>query len=270
MLSLLRTLFYIPLFNLLILLTAIMPGYSVGWAIIVMTVGLRLILVPSTTHQIRQQHKMKKLQPELKELQERHKDDRETLARETMNLYKKYDIHPLGSCLPMLIQLPILIPLFYVFRDGLSTAHFDLLYPFIPQPATINTAFFGIDLASPNRLVLPILVALLQFVQSWMLIKSPAAHKPENDTQKILNTQMLYLFPLMTGFISLSLPAALPLYYGVGSAFAIIQQYLVLKTLPKPDSISEQLPGIPIPPSAPALLDQPNRVRVTVRQKGQK
>ena len=81
MLSLLRTLFYIPLFNLLILLTAIMPGYSVGWAIIVMTVGLRLILVPSTTHQIRQQHKMKKLQPELKELQERHKYDRETLAR---------------------------------------------------------------------------------------------------------------------------------------------------------------------------------------------
>lgn len=268
MLHLLRTLFYIPLFNILIFLTAIIPGHSVGWAIIAMTVGLRLILIPSTTHQIRQQHKLKKLQPELKELQELHKNDKETLARETMSLYKRYDIHPLGSCLPMLIQLPILIPLFYVFRAGLSTAHFDLLYAFVPHPATINTAFFGIDLAKPNHYVLPALVAILQFFQSRMLVKSPYAHQPENDTQKILNNQMLYFFPLMTGFISLSLPAALPLYYGVGSAFAIIQQSLVLKTIPDLDRIT---PPASVPAqadAAPAAADQRNRVQVTVRQKG--
>jgi YidC/Oxa1 family membrane protein insertase len=266
MLQLLRTIFYLPLFNLLILLTAIIPGNSVGWAIIAMTVSLRLILVPSVNHQIRQQHKLKKLQPELKALQERHKEDRETLARETMTLYKKYDIHPLGSCLPMLIQLPILIPLFYVFRDGLSTAHFDQLYSFIPQPEVLNTIFFGIDLAKPDKFILPILVAVLQFVQSWMLIKSPAAHQPENDTQKMLNTQMVYFFPLITGFISLSLPAALPLYYGVGSLFAIIQQYFVLKTIPKPDRIAE------VPGAVSAVPDetsaQRGQVRVTVRSKG--
>lgn len=267
MLELLRTLFYEPLFNLLIFLAAILPGQSIGWAIVLMTVVLRLLLIPSVTQQIRQQHKLRQLHPELKALQDQHKHDRETLARETMNLYKKYDIHPLGSCLPMLVQLPILIPLFYVFRDGLTTAHFDQLYSFVPRPDALNTMFLGIDLAHPNRLVLPLLVAGLQFFQSRMLLKSPAAHQPESDTQRMINTQILYFLPVMTGVISLSLPAALPLYWAVGSAFAIIQQTWILKTLPQPDIIgSERTLPAPVTPSH--VHEQRKGVTVTVRQKG--
>lgn len=235
-----------PLFNLLILFAVLIPGHSIGWAIILLTILVRLILLPSSAHALRQQHKLKKIQPELKELQEKHKDNQAASAAAMMELYKKNDIHPLGSCLPMLIQLPLLIALFYVFRDGINPSHLDALYSFVPRPETINTMFFGLDLAVPNR-VLAVLAGLAQFWQSWMLTRSGSTHQPENTTQKILMTQLTYVTPVITIMISFGLPAALPLYWLVTTLFSIGQQWWLFRHLGAEVTVTTPLPATPAP-----------------------
>lgn len=254
-----------PLFNVLILLTVWIPGHSLGWAIILLTILIRFLLAPSAAQAIRQQHKVQVIQPELKEIQEKFKGDKTVQAQQMMALYKKYDIHPLGSCLPSLIQLPILITLYYVFRNGLTTDKFYLLYSYVPHPDSINTFWLGINLAQPERFVLPFLAGALQFIQTWMLVKSPRIHAPSNDTQKVINNQLLYFMPLITILISLSLPAALPLYWVVTTLFAIVQQWIIFRNMPKPDSIAVAVNPAPLPGA-----NQTSRggVSVMVREKG--
>lgn len=259
---------YQPLFNALILLTVWIPGHSLGWAIVVLTIIIRFLLMPSAAHAIRQQHKLQRLQPELKELQERHKENKEVLARETMALYKKYDIHPLGSCLPMLIQLPILIALYQVFWGGLDESRFNLLYSFVSRPEIVNHIFLGMDLTKPS-IVLAIIAGLLQFWQSWMLMRDPRrVHQSSEPVQKIMTTQLLYVMPVITVVISLSLPAALPLYWAVTNLFAIVQQWYLFRDLPKPDRIE---PAAPISADKRATAPQTETrgaVTVTIRKKG--
>lgn len=231
-----------PLFNLLILLTIIVPGHSLGWAIILLTILVRSLLLPSSAHALKQQHKMKKIQPELKELQEKHKGDQAASSAAMMALYKKHDIHPLGSCLPMLIQLPLLIALFYVFRDGLTPEHLDTLYSFVPRPEALNTMFFGLDLGVPNK-VLAVLAGLAQFWQSRMLTQSNATHQPESTTQKILMNQLTYVTPVITIIISFGMPAALPLYWLVTTIFSIVQQWWLFRHMEADVTITTPLPA---------------------------
>lgn len=262
-----------PLFNLLIVLTLIVPNQSIGWAIILLTILIRAILIPSSAQSIIQQQKLKKMQPELKAVQEKYKDDREGQAREMMALYKRYDIHPLGSCLPLLIQLPVLFALYHVFVTGLDTSRFDLLYSFVPRPETLNTIFVGIDLARPDRLfILPVIAGILQFIQSRMLLAGNKSQTSDDPTQKILQAQMLYFLPVLTVIFSVTLPAALPLYWIVTTLFGIAQQFYLFRRYAEPDIIAVQpavLPGVVVtPPIAPVVSERHGSVEVTVRKKG--
>ncbi len=268
-----------PLFNLLVFITYWMPGHSLGWTIVVITILIRAALIPSVAQGLKQQQRLKQLQPELKAAQEKYKDDKEKQAAEMMALYKKYDVHPLGSCVPLLIQLPILLALYNVFTNGLDTSHYSLLYSFVPRPESINTLFFGIDLAKPDRwFILPILAGLFQFIQSKMMLRDTM---PTGDdaTQRVLNTQLQYFMPALTLLISFKLPAALPLYWGVSTLFAIVQQELLFRDLRGPASLQpavekptvsgeEQKPESVPPAIIPTTTH--GKVEVTVRQKGAK
>ena len=230
--SIVSAVLYKPLFNLLILLVWIFPGHYVAFAIIVVTIIIRVILLPSSMKASRQQIKMRNLQPEIQELQAKYKDDKQKQSQELMKFYKEKNINPLGSCLPLLIQLPILLILYYVFKNGLDTSHFGLIYPFIPKPEFINTNFFGIDLAQKERWILPIIAGVLQFVQGWQLTpKNQPGQKQEMSA--MVSKQMLYLMPVFTVFIAGSLPAALPLYWIITTAFSVVQQWVVLKEKPR-------------------------------------
>src|SRR3972149_8720304 len=143
---LLKLILYQPLYNALIFLVWLIPGHNVGLAIIILTVIIRLILLPSSMKATRQQKRMRDLQPEIQAIQARYKDDKAKQSQEIMAFYRENKINPLGSCLPLLIQLPILIILYYVFIHGLSTERFDLLYDFTPRPEVINTGFLGLNL----------------------------------------------------------------------------------------------------------------------------
>jgi len=219
---------YNPLYNLLIGLTLIIPGHSVGWAIIIITILIRLFLLIPSSKSIHQQKKIQEIQPQLQKLKEEYKDDQKKLTQKTLALYKKYKINPIGSCLPLLIQVPILIILYQVFIRGLSTASFNSLYPFISQPESLNTIFFGLDLTKPDLWVLPILAGVSQFFQSWQLQPKVKNQSVANDPSTMMMKQMMHVFPVITVLISRSLPSALPIYWVVSTLFSIIQQQSIL------------------------------------------
>jgi len=236
----LKIILYKPLFNALIVLVWLMPFHSAGLAIIILTVIIRLILLPSSIKATRQQKRMRDFQPEIAVLQEKYKDDKQKQSQELMAFYKKNKINPLGSCLPLLIQLPILLILYYVFRNGLDTHRFDLLYQFTPRPGFINTMFLGINLANPDRFILPVIAGVLQYFQSRQMMPPIPAKKSDSQSpaspsqggqemQTMISKQMMYLMPVFTVLIAGRLPAALPLYWVVTTLFAIGQQWWVFR-----------------------------------------
>lgn len=218
---------YRPLLNTLIFFYNVIPGHDMGVVIVLLTVLIRLILIPSTHKTLKHQEKMQELQPKLKELQEKHKDDKQAQAQAVMNFYKENEVNPLGSCLPILIQLPIFIGLYSVFNHALaSQGMLEGLYSFIQQPEFINPRFLGlIDLSRPNA-ILAILSGLAQFWQSRLMVSGQPSHS-DDVTVKALQWQTMYFLPIVSVVIAWTLPAGLPLYWVTTTLFGIGQQYYV-------------------------------------------
>lgn len=226
-------LIYQPIFNLFVGLYTWIP--DVGAVILLVTLIIKLVLYPLTHKSIKAQKELTDLQPKLEELKKKHKGDQQTLAQETMKLYKEHKVNPMGSCLPLLVQLPIFLALYWVFQDGLTTNNFDLLYGFIPSPGSINTfTVGGIDLSKPN-VILAVLAGAAQYWQAKMMIakrppKNAGEGSKDEDMAAIMNKQMLYFMPILTIFIGLKFPGGLALYWLFSTVFTIAQQYILFKT----------------------------------------
>ena len=218
---------YQPLFNGLIFLYNVLPWQDFGLAIILLTVLIRLILYPLNQKSIRSQAVLNKLQPEIKALQQKYKDDKVKQSQEMMALYKVNKINPASGCLPLLIQLPILLALYRVFWTGLDPSRLDSLYSFVAHPEVINPMFFGLVNLSQANIILAILAGLFTFIQSKMMV--PKAASSGSDFSSTLNKQMVYFMPLITVFIAWKLPAGLVLYWVATTLFGIGQQYLILR-----------------------------------------
>lgn len=227
-----------PLFNLLVAATQIIPGHSVGIAIILVTLVVRLILLPSSLHQAKNmqknQGKMEKVKAELERIKKLHKDDKTKQAEATMRLYREAGINPASGCLPLLIQLPILLALYRVFLTGIGPESYHFLYSFVSAPATLQMTFLSVNLGIPS-LVFGLLAGIGQFLQMKFLSPTPPAQPgaDETTTQMMASMQknMMYVFPVMTVFIGLRLPAALSLYWAVSTFFGMAQQYLLKRSL---------------------------------------
>lgn len=231
-----NTILYQPLFNALVLLYQYLPGHDFGMAVIILTVMIRIILYPLMIKSIRSQKILSDLQPKIQEIQQKHKDDKEKQSKELMALYQREKINPFGGCLPLLIQLPILIALYRVFWKGLQPEAMSMLYNFVPNPGTIDPTFLGfINLAEPS-LIFAVLAGVTQFFQSKMLMTQKANGKGDQMGQfsNMMQKQMLYFFPVFTVLILLRLPSAIGLYWTITALFSIGQQYLILKPLNKP------------------------------------
>ncbi|MEO6077421.1 MAG: YidC/Oxa1 family membrane protein insertase [Candidatus Andersenbacteria bacterium] len=227
-----------PLLNLLIGITNTLPGHAVGWAIIVVTIIVRLILLPSFLHQARamqkNQEKMKGIQAQLDEVKKKHKNDKAKHSEETMRIYKEAGVNPASGCLPLIIQLPILLALYRVFFSGLSPSAYHYLYSFVAQPTLLSFAFLGINLNSPS-LLLGVIAGALQFIQMKFLAPQtptqPGSNEETAAMMASMQKNMMYIFPAMTIFIALRLPAALALYWAVSTLFGILQQVIVRRSL---------------------------------------
>lgn len=232
MFQLYHALLFQPLLNLLIWLYNLIG--DIGLAIILVTVLIRLILLIPSQRALKSQKVLQDLQPKLEEIKKRYKDDKKKQSAEMMKFYQEKKINPLGSCLPMLIQLPILFALYSVFMKGLKADSMQFLYPFVAQPEHINTMFLGfLDTLKPNA-VLAVFAGALQFIQSKMMMaKSKKQSSPSlgglGNMGGMISKQMTYLMPAMTVFIALSLPSGLALYWATTTAVAILQQWVIMK-----------------------------------------
>lgn len=242
------TLLIQPILNLLVWLYGVLPGQDIGFAIIVVTIIVKIVLYPLTQAQLKQQRALQELQPKIEEIRSRLKDDKEAQARELMALYSKEKVNPASSCLPLLIQLPIFIALYRALSIGLGSGTFNnLLYTFVPNPSIINAKFLGIlDLVNPSY-VLAILAALAQYWQTRQMLKPPAgavstppkevADSPgaqDEGMAAMMNKQMTYMMPVLTAIIGFSLPGGLSLYWlAMGLLTIAQQQWLSKKEPPK-------------------------------------
>lgn len=223
-----------PLFNLLVALYNTIGLEDLGVAIIALTILIRLVLWPLSRRAIRAQRELQELQPKIKEVQNKYRADRERQAKELMALYKEHHINPFGGCLPILVQIPILIALYRVFLHGTDPAFLSHLYSFVSSPGMLGTHFLTIvDLASPS-IVLAVIAGILQFIQSKMIsprlknsLSQGKGAGPE-ALSRMMTTQAVYVFPVVTVLISLTLPAGLPLYWATTTLFTIVQQFEIM------------------------------------------
>ena len=217
-----------PLLNILIWFYNVIPGQDMGLAIIALTLLIRLILFPSFQKSLRSQRELQKLQPKLNEIKEKYKDDKEAQTKATLEFYKENKVNPFSSCLPLLVQLPILIALYQVFLTGLNGKVASELYSFVSDPGTINTSFLGLVELSKSNIWFALTAGIFQFIQSKMMVP-PKTGVPDK-TASIMNAQLTYFMPVVTVLISMRLPAGLALYWAVTTLFAIGQQYYIMRT----------------------------------------
>ncbi len=206
-------------------------------AIILFTVLIRLITYPLTAQQTRASKAMAELQPELKKMQEKYKNDREKLSQEQMKLYREYGVNPVGGCLPLIIQLPIWIGLYQAISHALAATPLQLLdlsgrfmLPGLDRLVPLNNIWFGMDLtqaptANPTyALIFPVLVLITSYLQSKMMTPPPAPAEEGKSNQAAAMTQsMTTIMPLMMGMFSLSFSVGLSVYFIVSNVMGIVQ-----------------------------------------------
>ena len=231
--------FYRPIFNILILIYDFLPFKDFGLSIIILTVLTRVIFYPLIVKSARSQKELAKLQPRVKEIQDKYKN-KEEQTKAIMALYKDRKVNPLAGCTPLLIQMPILIALFSVFKDGLKTEALNNLYYFVPRPEHINTLAFGfLDLTAKTPLLLALAAGLMQFLQAKIMPQPAITSGAKSDSfamGKVLSMQMKYIFPLVTVYIAYNFPAGLGLYWVAITIVSVMQQYAVNRKLAAEES----------------------------------
>jgi len=222
--------FYQPLFNFLVLLYKIIPGKDFGIVIILLTILSKIVLYPLNSKSIKSQKALSELEPKLKEIREKFKNDKKKIAEETFALYQEAKVNPFSGILLIFIQLPILIALYKTFTSFVSGQGLEYLYSFVSDPGEIRLNFLMINLAQPNFL-LAVLSGLLQFWQAkTQNIKTKMGSKEAQDFSRILQKQMLYFFPFFTFIILLKMPSAIALYLITSTIISISQTIYVQKT----------------------------------------
>jgi len=254
-----NTFFIIPILNVLvsfykILLVLKIPG-AFGFAVIALTVLVRIILHPFFKQQLETAKKMQEMKPHLDKLSLQYKKEPQKLQQEQLKLYQQAGINPASGCLFLIIQIPVFIglyntlSLFFLNGQAATVIHKinSVLYSPLLKISSIDPWFFGFNLAlTPAKggqwyyYLIPVLTGVLQYLQVQVSVpqmaqtKAIEEKKPENadpnkktddsgDFQKAMNTQMKYIFPLMIGWFSYTLPVGLSLYWNIFSLFSIMQ-----------------------------------------------
>lgn len=226
---------YQPLFNALVVLYKYVAFQDLGVAIILLTLVIRLILYPLFYHSFKNQTVMQRLQPMIQKIQHDHKENKEKQAQAMMQLYKEHKINPFSGFLLLLVQLPILIVLYRVFLNGLTTTAFANLYSFVSPPSQLNHSFLGLLDLSAKSIFIVVLAAAMQYFQSRLTL-------PKNDSKSStaqIGRSMMYVGPVMTILILSNLPSAIGIYWLTTSVFSIIQQLIINKKLTHERGIQE-------------------------------
>ena len=201
-------------------------------AVICATLVVKFILLPLSLSAARTQKAMKDIEPTLKELREKYKDDKETQAKEMFALYKEKGIKPFSSIFSVFIQLPIIIALYWVFNTkSLPGIDPSLLYSFVHVPTVVSHMFLGLLNITGHSITLAVVAGLTQLVQAWYAIPVPPASaevgvSPGEDFARAMTLQARYVLPVVIGFVAYS-SGAIALYFVTSNIVALLQEFIV-------------------------------------------
>lgn len=218
-----HTLFYEPVYNLIVIVLNTVPLHDIGAAIVVVTLIVKGLLLPLNLSALRTQYMMKKIEPEMKKIKELQKKDPQAASKKMVALYREEKINPFSSLFAMILQIPIFFALYFVFSKGLFNDP-NSLYSFLHFPETLHTHAFGLfDVTQKN-----IFIAVLAGVSSFFLARrqtegmgTPTIEGEESFQEhfaKSMKLQMLYVLPVIITFSGAFLPSALALYWFVSNA----------------------------------------------------
>jgi YidC/Oxa1 family membrane protein insertase len=228
-----------PMTNLLLLLYQLLFN-NFALAVVVFTLITRLITLPFTLKQQRSAKAMQELQPELEKIKKKYANDKEGLAQAQMDLYREYNMNPLGGCLPLLLTFPIMIGLYQAIIAALAATPLQLLelsqrlYAFLPdltQLIPLNNQWLGINLGQPPGGAQPwyayALILLVVGTGYWQQkIMSPGSSASQSDNQMAgMSQSMMYTMPLMFGFFALSFAAGLSIYFIISNLVGVLQYW---------------------------------------------
>lgn len=234
-----------PLVTLLTLFYSVL-GNNIVLAIALLTVIIRLATSPLLIQQQRSAAAMQEVQPKLKKIQEEYKNDREKLSQAQMKLYQEHGINPLGGCLPLVVQLPILFALYATITHALAATPYQLidnagrlLIPSLESLVPLNKVWLQMDLTQPPTIeinhapwaiLLPFLVLVTTWLQSKLTMPAPTPSADGKPNQaEMVSRQMTTIMPLMFGFFALSFPIGMSIYFIVGNLVGIAQYSMMGK-----------------------------------------
>lgn len=179
---------------------------------------------------------MKTLEPELKKIKQQHEKDKQEQARKTMALYKENGVNPFSGLLLIIIQIPIIFGLYWVFlKGGLPDIDTDILYSFVKEPLVVNMDFLGFVDVSARNVVIALFAGVTQYFQIKLALP-PMKDRSSNPTLKddlarSFHMQMRYVMPFIVFFVSYAISAAIAIYWTTSNLFAIGQELFVRKTI---------------------------------------
>lgn len=233
-----NTFLFQPLYNGLILLVDILPGGSIGLAVIILTLLVKVVLFPLSHKSVKTQAKMRTLDKDIKKIKKEHENNKQEEAKKIMELYAAHGVNPFSGCLLLLIQLPIIIALYWVFLKGVDIKP-ELLYSFIPIPGKVNDIFLGFIDMHGKSIVLALLAGVTQFFQMRFSMPPLPASVPgekrsfKDELARSMSIQMRYIMPIIVAFISYTISAAVALYWTTSNLWGIGHELIVRRRAEK-------------------------------------
>ncbi len=217
--------FYQPLYNLLVFILKTAAFHDVGIAVILLTLIVKVALLPITRRSIISQRAMRMLEPETKKIKAEFKGLE--AQKKIAELHKRNGISPASSCILALIQFPIIIALYFVFKDDITTS-VGMLYSFVHLPLDVHTKFLGLfEMAKPS-VVLAVIAAVSTFF--YFKIQNDAMPKSSSkDIAGMMQKQMQYMLPVIIFIAGLKFPAAVALYYTISNIVSVVQELQIRK-----------------------------------------
>ena len=235
--------FYQPIYNILIFIINNITLGDIGFAVIILTIVIKLILAPLTQKSIKSQLLMKRMEPELKRIRKEF-PNKEEQAKKTFEMYKKYGTNPFSGCLVVLLQLPVIFALYALFRNQLPVGG-TLLYSFVAVPVTLHTSFLGLVDVHGKSIVLALIAGIAQFIQGYLAMppkpKVEVVKEMADTTKKSfqdelsdsMQTNVRYILPVFIIFIAYQYSVTIALYLITSTLFTIAQEFYVRKSVAK-------------------------------------
>ena len=231
--------FFDPVYNALVFFVDVIPGGDVGLAIIATVLVVKTILLPISIKAAKTQKIMRDIEPKLKEIKEKHKDDRQEQAQAMMGLYKDAGMNPFASIVLVFLQIPFIIALYFAVYTGggvsLPDINIDLLYTMVEVPMTVTMNFLGLIDITERSILLAFGAGVTQYIHVNLTMpklapkKAGAESNLKDDFMRNMQTQMKYVMPVMIAGVAYFISAAIALYFLVSNLTTIAQEYFVRK-----------------------------------------